>query len=258
MNRIEWYYQNIGKRDLLYKLNFINVHQLPKIKNISINVNTKTTLIDKKKVLPLISGLEIIAGQKMKKTYAKKSIAAFKLRKGQILGGAATLRNEKLYNFLEKLFFIVLPKNRDFSKINSQSSITTVDVLNNSFLVSMKTNPESTHWNQVPGQSKLPEYNFIHLFRYWKVKNQTTILNLTGQPFLFYPELENHYELFESIKGFDVSIQIQCPTISIPLLSGFPSIEKEFHHASLETINFKRQSYSISTEKSFLSLFMPC
>ena len=122
MNRIQWYYENIGKRDLLYKLNFVNVHQLPSIQNVFINVNTKATLIEKKKVLPLLTGLEIISGQKMKKTFAKKSIAAFKLRKGQILGAAGNLRKEKLYYFLEKLFCIVLPKNKDFLKIESSDN----------------------------------------------------------------------------------------------------------------------------------------
>ena len=114
MNRIQWFYQNIAKRDLLYKFNTINIHQIPELQNVFLQVNTKNTLVDKTQILPLLTGLEMLSGQKMKKTYAKKSIAAFKLRKGHILGAAGTLRNEKMFYFLEKIFFVAFPKYKEF------------------------------------------------------------------------------------------------------------------------------------------------
>ena len=209
MNRIEWYYQNIGKRDLLYKLYGVNLHSLPQIEKVFLNVNTKTTLVDKKKLLPLLTGLEMIAGQKLKKTYAKKSIAGFKLRKGQILGGAGSLRKTRLYSFLEKVFCIVFPKNRDFQKIQISWSDET----------KKRENEESS-------------------FR--RIKQGKTTINFSGYPFLLYPELENHYELFESIRGFDITIIAQTPLFFQKTSSDFGSQRK-----------------ASSTGSLFLSLFIP-
>lgn len=214
MNRIEWYYQNIGKRDLLYKLYGVNIHNLPKIEKVFLNVNTKTTLVDKKKVLPLLTGLEMIAGQKMKKTYAKKSIAGFKLRKGQILGGAGSLRKNRLYSFLEKVFCIVFPKNRDFQKIHISSLAEATKI-----------------------QTKKRENENLPFTR---IKQGKTNINFSGYPFLLYPELENHYELFESMKGFDITIIAQSPLFLKKTSSGFES-----------------QIDSNSTASLLLSLFIP-
>ena len=246
MNRIKWYYENIGKRDLLYKLNFVNVHQLPEIKNVFINVNTKATLIDKKKVLPLLAGLEMISGQKMKKTFAKKSIAAFKLRKGQILGAAGTLRKEKLYYFLEKLFCIVLPKNKDFLKIesldNSISNLRASAIKKYKFS-NIKQNLEESQDKPLRAQ---------------KIINTKIPINFSGQSFLFYPELENHYELFESVKGFDVTIIVKSIGISPSFLSLLNSdiLDKPIEKEDSISMRAKKIEFKF-TENLLLSLFVP-
>lgn len=183
MNRIQWFYQNIAKRDLLYKFNTINIHQIPELQNVFLQVNTKNTLVDKTQILPLLTGLEMLSGQKMKKTYAKKSIAAFKLRKGHILGAAGTLRNEKMFYFLEKLFFVAFPKNKEFLKLQFPHSLEKRQTFHkNAEVISVK-----------------------------KTKYIKSAFTFSGNSFLLYPELENHYELFDAVKGFDVTLIIKTP-----------------------------------------------
>nr|YP_008802553.1 ribosomal protein L5 [Monomastix sp. OKE-1]AGZ90206.1 ribosomal protein L5 [Monomastix sp. OKE-1] len=142
-SRLEWYSEHIMKRDLLYKLicPFAgNIYTLPKIQHLSLNVSSSTTsgsqatpnTSSRQKMITLFSGLEILSGQKVKKTYAKKSIASFKLRKGQCIGGKVTLRNKEMYFFLEKFFFIVLPKIREFVCLqpNTHDSTHTLSSIN--------------------------------------------------------------------------------------------------------------------------------
>ena len=268
MNRIQWYYENIGKRDLLYKLNFVNVHQLPSIQNVFINVNTKATLIEKKKVLPLLTGLEIISGQKMKKTFAKKSIAAFKLRKGQILGAAGTLRKEKLYYFLEKLFCIVLPKNKDFLKIESSDNF-----ISQKYKLSLchekeYTMKQDSHFvnkrlsDSLFNANKNQDKFFLSLCPQ-KILHTKVPINFSGQSFLLYPELENYYELFESVKGFDVTIIVKSLRISPSFQSLLNTniceklieIESPLGFASKDSVRKKIELKC--TENLLLSLFVP-
>jgi large subunit ribosomal protein L5 len=117
------------KRDLLYKTispsSKGNLYSLPKISSICLNMGSNTsvtssnqnTLSNKRKIIQILSGLEILTCQKIKRTYAKKSIASFKLRKGQCIGGMVTLRKENLFFFLEKFCFITAPKIRDFQNL---------------------------------------------------------------------------------------------------------------------------------------------
>jgi len=160
MNRLQWYYRNIAARDLLYKSQFQNIHEIPQIEKISLNISSKNALIDRKKILPMVAGLEILSGQKLRMTYAKKSIAGFKLRQGQLLGAAGTLRGPLMYSFLDKLVHVVLPKIRDFQGVSESFS---------------------------------------------------------GGHFLLYPELENHYELFESVQGFNITCKAPRSLLSFVL-----------------------------------------
>jgi large subunit ribosomal protein L5 len=120
-NRFKLYYNHIICQDLILKQNYSTIFQLPSFKKITINTSSKLFLIDKKYIVPSILGLEMITGQKPKLTYAKKSIASFKIRENQLLGYKVTLRGPSLYLFLDLLFSIVLPRLRDFSGISRKS-----------------------------------------------------------------------------------------------------------------------------------------
>lgn len=120
MNRFQKYYKEIICYDLLLKENYNNILELPKFNKITINTTSKQYLQDKKSIIAILLAIELITGQKAKLTYAKKSIAGFKLRQGQTLGCKNTLRNIKMYEFLELFVTIILPKLRDFSGISKK------------------------------------------------------------------------------------------------------------------------------------------
>lgn len=113
MNLKQRYQQETVSR-LKEKLKLGNVMTVPKLTKIVVNVGVKEAL-DNKKVLDAISEqLAAITGQKPSVRAAKKSIAAFKLREGQPVGVCVTLRGQKMYDFIEKLFTITIPRVRDF------------------------------------------------------------------------------------------------------------------------------------------------
>lgn len=119
--RFELYYNSIIAQDLLLKNNYKNISELPKFDKIVINTTSKFYVTDRKNLIPILLALELITGQKAKFTCAKKSIAPFKIRENQILGCKITLRRKRLYNFLNILVSIVLPRFRDFSGITKKS-----------------------------------------------------------------------------------------------------------------------------------------
>jgi ribosomal protein L5 len=199
MNRIRWYCENIASRDMLFKFPFLNMHQIPKFKKINLNLMTKTAIVDKKKILPILCGLEMISGQKSQRTYAQKSIASFKLRAGQLLGATCTLRKKHMYEFLDKFSFIILPKVRDFQGFLFKDSYS---------------------------------------------------LNCSGQSFLLYSELENHYEYFEGIKNFQISLNFY----SKKKILSFPS-----HPQSSQTLDLKSKTKldQKTLNHHFLYFFIP-
>ena len=85
-----------------------------KIVKLVLNTTSKLVIRDKKLLIPPLAALELISGQKPKRTYSKKSIANFQLRQKQCIGCKITLRGKKMYNFLEKCRTTVLPSIRDF------------------------------------------------------------------------------------------------------------------------------------------------
>lgn len=102
------------------KFNYKNVSQSPKIEKVVVSVGVGSTK-DKKKIETIIDRLTQITGQKPSARPAKKSIATFKLREGDIVGYQVTLRGARMYDFLDKLIHIALPRTRDFRGIRRSS-----------------------------------------------------------------------------------------------------------------------------------------
>jgi large subunit ribosomal protein L5 len=103
------------------KFGYKNVMEVPRLEKIVINMGVGEATQDKKKVEQAASEMELIAGQKPVVTKAKKSIAQFKLREGMPIGAKVTLRRERMYEFLDRLVTIALPRVRDFRGLNPKS-----------------------------------------------------------------------------------------------------------------------------------------
>ncbi len=103
------------------KFGYKNRFEVPKIEKIVINMGVGEATQDKKKVDVAAAEMELIAGQKPVVTKAKKSIAQFKLREGMPIGVKVTLRRERMYEFLDRLITIALPRVRDFRGLNPKS-----------------------------------------------------------------------------------------------------------------------------------------
>lgn len=114
MNRLKEKYVKEVVPSLMEKYNYKTVMLVPKIEKIVVNMGVGDSLQNSKLLEAAVSDLEAITGQKAVTTKAKKSIASFKLREGQTIGCKVTLRGEKMYNFLDKLISISLPRVRDF------------------------------------------------------------------------------------------------------------------------------------------------
>ncbi|WP_295157599.1 50S ribosomal protein L5 [uncultured Brachyspira sp.] len=110
-------YEKEIKQSLLKDMNLISTMAIPKIEKIIINMGVTQAVTDKKYVDSAVEELSRIAGQRAVVTRAKKSIANFKLRQGMPIGCRVTLRGERMYDFLERLIFIALPRVRDFQGI---------------------------------------------------------------------------------------------------------------------------------------------
>ena len=106
---------------LVKKFGYKSVMQAPKLEKISINRGVNGSVNDKKLVDVAIGELEQITGQKAVATHSKKDISNFKLRKGMPIGARVTLRGEKMYEFLDRLVSIALPRVRDFKGISDKS-----------------------------------------------------------------------------------------------------------------------------------------
>ena len=116
----ELYDSKIAKA-MTEKFGYKNALEVPKIEKIVLNMGVGEATQDKKKVEQAASEMELIAGQKPVVTKAKKSIAQFKLREGMAIGCRVTLRRERMYEFLDRLITIALPRTRDFRGLNPKS-----------------------------------------------------------------------------------------------------------------------------------------
>ena len=119
--RLKEHYETVVRPALAKEFGYDNPMQLPRIDKIVINMGVGSAVQDSKKVQSAVKDLTAISGQKPVVTRAKKSIAAFKLRQGMPIGCKVTLRRERMYEFLDRLITIALPRTRDFRGIPERS-----------------------------------------------------------------------------------------------------------------------------------------
>lgn len=118
MARLREFYKAEVAPALMKKYEYKSSMQIPKIDKIVINVGAGEAKENAKAIDSIIADLALISGQKPVPTYAKKSVANFKLRQGMKIGVKVTLRGEKMYEFIDRLFNFALPRVRDFKGIN--------------------------------------------------------------------------------------------------------------------------------------------
>ncbi len=120
MSRLKDTYKKEAVPALVKKYGYKNVHQIPKIEKVVVNCVTKDAVSNSKVVDSIVNDLAAITGQKPVVARAKTSIASFKVRQGMPLGASVTLRGEKMYEFLDRLISISLPRVRDFRGVSSK------------------------------------------------------------------------------------------------------------------------------------------
>ena len=121
MNRLKEKYNNEIIPSLREKYNYASVMEVPKLEKIVVNMGVGDATTNSKLLDAAMKDLEIITGQKPVATKAKKAIAGFKVREGQAIGCKVTLRGENMYNFLDKLISITLPRVRDFRGVSNKA-----------------------------------------------------------------------------------------------------------------------------------------
>jgi len=119
--RLKQKYDSEIRKGLQEKFGYKNVNQIPKLEKVVINMSVGEAISNAKALDAAVAELQAISGQKPIVTKAKKSIAAFKLREGMNIGAKVTLRGDRMYTFLDKLFNIVLPRIRDFRGLSRKS-----------------------------------------------------------------------------------------------------------------------------------------
>tara|TARA_X000000368_G_scaffold168706_1_gene133088 strand:+ start:1310 stop:1852 length:543 start_codon:yes stop_codon:yes gene_type:complete len=120
-SRLKKIYNEEIKNNLQKKMQYKSSMEVPKITKITINVGLGQAVKDKKVIEQALGDIEKIAGQKPIVTKAKKSIAAFSLREGMSIGCKVTLRKDKMYEFLDRLISIAIPRIRDFRGFSKKS-----------------------------------------------------------------------------------------------------------------------------------------
>jgi len=114
-------YQDVVKPDLMKKFGYKNALQVPKINKIVVNIGAGEAASDQKKIQAAVNDLTAITGQKVVVTRAKKAIATYKIREGLPIGVKVTLRKDRMYEFLDRLITMALPRVRDFRGLNGKS-----------------------------------------------------------------------------------------------------------------------------------------
>jgi large subunit ribosomal protein L5 len=178
MNRLQEKYNNSVKPELAKMFNYSSTMEIPRLEKIVINMGVGDAVANSKVLDDAVAELQRIAGQKPVITKAKKSIASFKLREGMSIGCKVTLRGKRMYEFLDKLVSISLPRVRDFRGVSD-----------NAF------DGRGNYTLGVKEQLIFPEINFddIKKFRGMDIVIVTTaksdeegraLLNLLGMPFI--------------------------------------------------------------------------
>ena len=121
MSRLLEVYNNEIKIELKTKLGLKNLFEVPKIEKIILNMGIGDGKEDSKQIDKALEDLSLISGQRAVKTKSKKAISGFKIREGMPLGVKVTLRNKIMYEFLDRLVNIAIPRIRDFRGLNSKS-----------------------------------------------------------------------------------------------------------------------------------------
>lgn len=121
MTRMHEHYEQTVRPALLEKFGYENPLEVPRIQKIVVNMGIGEAVADSKKVDRAVDDLTVITGQKPVVVKAKKSVATFKLREGMNIGAKVTLRKKRMYEFLDRLVTIALPRVRDFRGLNGKS-----------------------------------------------------------------------------------------------------------------------------------------
>ena len=121
MSRLHKLYKDSIVKEMTEKFGYNNVMQVPRITKVTLNMGVGEAAADKKVLNNAVDDLTKIAGQKALTTMSKKSIAGFKIRSDWPIGCKVTLRRERMYDFLERLIAIAIPRIRDFRGLNSKS-----------------------------------------------------------------------------------------------------------------------------------------
>jgi large subunit ribosomal protein L5 len=121
MSRLKEYYSNEVAPALMKKFEYKSTMQIPKLDKIVINVGAGEAKENSKAIDAIINDISAITGQRPVICRARKSVANFKLREGMVIGVKVTLRGERMYEFLDRLFNVALPRVRDFRGINANS-----------------------------------------------------------------------------------------------------------------------------------------
>ena len=120
-NRLKAKYESEIRPALIEKFNYSSIMQAPKIDKIVLNMGVGDATTNSKNLDEAVEELGLISGQKPLITKAKKSIAGFRLREGMSIGAKVTLRGERMYDFLDKLINVSLPRVRDFHGVSNKS-----------------------------------------------------------------------------------------------------------------------------------------
>ena len=119
--RLKDAYNSVYRKELQKELGLANVNQVPKLEKIVINVGLGKAKDDKKMIEVATNTVRKITGQQPVETIAKKSIASFKLREGNKIGLKVTLRGDKMYEFMDRIITLVIPRLRDFHGVSKES-----------------------------------------------------------------------------------------------------------------------------------------
>ncbi len=121
MNNLKTKYQYEIKKLMQEKFKYKSIMQVPILKKIVLNMTASNDVTNSKSIEEVANQLKLISGQKPTQIVAKKSLASWKLREGMPMGSKVTLRGERMWNFLQKLIDVVIPRIRDFRGINPKS-----------------------------------------------------------------------------------------------------------------------------------------
>lgn len=121
MSKLKEFYRNTVVPQLQKQFSYKNVNQVPKITKITLNMGVGEAAQDKKAIEGALKDMIALSGQKPIITYAKKAVAGFKIRAGWPIGCKVTLRGQRMYEFLDRLISIAIPRIRDFRGLNAKS-----------------------------------------------------------------------------------------------------------------------------------------